>query len=465
MDKMYSLADAIIEEKIDIVHALLQHGVDPNQIDEYGFTPLIEAAIADNVEIADLLLQSGASSKQQDSLGATALHWAAENNNVKLAKLLLKYQANPNAYNFAGQPVLVMPLLRQQQELKTLLQRHGADLLFAQDYINTKTLGHMFELVGTANIVDPKNNFVEVDFEGFFLEVSLAIITDSLAQFKNHFAARKLRRYVSSMQAIIHALARASHLIRYQQYRINPKKHQAQIDSLIQQEPLVIPVGYEGHAITFIKLGNIFVKCDRREDSRLYDNLTIYQIKRPSVFTQEFIQNLLYEKQTDEFINEHLDTMLGLQPVTELKISAQISGNCSWANVEGCIPALFFLLFGQEKDFEENITRYKNLSLDLFAQWREWNKDRSLQFCIQSFRHADKIRKACKAEILAAILFQSCGGGTSVDNERAESILTAIAIPEYEHVLRNYVRSYCYEDQSEEGQNFLRLLKNHGFKF
>ena len=461
---MSSLADAIIDEQIDAVKAILQYGAPINQIDEYGFTPLIEAAIADNYSIAHLLINLGADPKQIDMLGSTALHWAAENNNLKLCELLLSNDADPNACNFAGQPVLVMPVLRAQQALKSLLIKFGADLVFAQDYINTKLLGHMFELVGTANIVDPKNNFVEVDFEGFFLEMSVGIIGDSLAQFKNHFAARKLRRYVYLMQVIIDVIFRADQLLRYQQYRVNIQKYQKEIQSLIKQEPLIIPIGYEGHAITFIKFGNILVKCDRREDSRLFDNVMIYRINRPAVLDSHFIQKLLYERLSDHFVNEELPAILDLQPITELKVPAQISGNCSWANVEACIPAIFFLLFGQDEEFQENIPRFKNLALNFFSQWREWNKDRALQFCIKSFKDSDRIRKSCKAEILAAILFQSCGGGSPIDNDRAGLILSVLAAPEYESILKNYIQAYCYEDYSEEGQNFLRLLRAHGHK-
>ncbi|HSW69560.1 MAG TPA: Dot/Icm T4SS effector AnkH/LegA3 [Gammaproteobacteria bacterium] len=461
---MLSLADAILEEKIDVVKNLLQHGTAVNDIDEYGFSPLIESAIANNFSITKILIKYGADPNQIDMLGGTALHWAAENNNILIAQLLLEKGADPNAYNFTGQPILVMPLLRQQHDLKKLLLKFGADLNFAQDYINTKLLGHMFELVGTADIIDPKNNFVEVDFEGFFLEVSLGIIADSLAQFKNHFAGRQLRRYINLFQVVIDVIYRASQLIKYQQYQVNIEKYQTEIHSLIEQEPLIIPIGYEGHAITLIKLGDILVKCDRREDSRHYDNIMIYQMRRSSLLNTEFIKKLIYEKQSDHFINEGLSDLLDLQPITELKVRAQISGNCSWANVEACIPALFFLLFSSSDDFSENISRYKNLVLSFFGQWREWNKDRSLQFCIQSFKQSDSIRKACKAEILAAILFQSCGGVSPIDSERAESILNVITMPEYDHVLQNYIRSYCYEDYSEEGQNFLRLLRNYGYK-
>ncbi|EKD53830.1 MAG: hypothetical protein ACD_60C00149G0029 [uncultured bacterium] len=460
---MLTLADAIIEEKIDLIEMMLQSGEDTNQIDEYGFTPLIEAAIADNIEIAKLLLNYGAMVNQPDMMGGSALHWAAENNNLLFSELLLKERANPNSYNFAGQPALVMPLLRNQTQLKKILLKYGADLSFAQDYINTKLLGHMFELVGTATIVSPDNQFVEVDFEGFFLEISLAIIAESLAQFKHHFAGRQIRRYAHLTTMIIDVLNRAAALIQYAQYRVDIKKHKTEINALLQQEPLIIPIGYEGHAITFIKLGSLLVKCDRREESRLYDNIMIYEIGMPKRLTTNFIQRLIYEKHSDDFINHDLPELLDLKPLTELKVPAQISGNCSWANVEACIPALFFLLFQKDEKFFEEMTRYKNLALKFYHEWREWNKDRALQFCVQSFKDSDQIRKACKAEILAAILFQSANGKEALDRERAELILSVLMDSHYQFILHNYVRAYYYEESSEEGRNFFRLLQQHGY--
>ncbi|MDR3477353.1 MAG: ankyrin repeat domain-containing protein [Gammaproteobacteria bacterium] len=458
-----SLADEIINENESNVRAILQYGVDLNQIDEYGFTPLIEAAIADNIGLAKLLIQHGADVNLQDSTGGTALTWAAENNNIKLAELLLQYQANPNAYTFAGQPVLTMPLLRNQPEMKKLLQKYGADLSFAQDYINTKLLGHVYELVGTADIVDPKNTFVEIDFEGFYLEFSLGVIGNSLSQFQNHFAARKLRRFSEVTQVVINSLERASYLIKFQQYRVNLQDHMQEIDQVIHHEPLLIPVGYEGHAITFVKLGNIFAKCDRREDSRLYDNIVFYRVDQAQKFTQEFTKNLLYQKKSDDFVNDYLPQILNLQPITELKVEAQISGNCSWANVEAAIPTIFFLLLMSSDNSQSQISNYKNMALNYFQQWREWNKDRTLQFCIQSFRDGDTIRNACKAEILGAILFQRCRYSNMADRERIESILSVLMHPQYEHVLQNYVKTYCYESVSEEGKEFAQMLRAYGY--
>ncbi len=461
---MTSLPDAIIDQEIGLVKQLILRGADVNEIDPYGFTPLIESAIVDNMEIAGLLIQAGANVNLQDLTGGTSLQWAVENNNIPFVELLLKQGANPNSYNFAGQPVLTMPILRHQTRLKNLLIKAGASLDFAQDYINVKTLGHIFELVGMANIISPVNQYVEVDFEGFYLEVTLALITESVAQYKNHFAARQMRRLGPMMNIIVEVLDRASQLIKFQQYRVDRKKYKDQINTLIETEPLIMPIGYEGHAITLVKFSDILVKCDRREASRLYDNVMIYRITRPENYSPKFVRDILYKPRSDDFVNSELPELLGLVPITEIKVSAQISGNCSWANVEACVPALLFLLSTSSPDFVNRIPHYKSISLNFFHQWREWNKDRALHYCLQSFKEADAIRKICKAEILAAILFQRLREDTGRERERIELILPILLEPKYKYILDNYVRSYCYEGYSEDGVQFLRLLESYGYK-
>lgn len=461
---MISLANTIINQDISTTQQLLRHGYDPNEIDEYGFRPLIEAAIVDSMPISQLLLQAGADPNLPDANGGTALHWAVENNNLDLVQLLLRHRANPNAYNFSGQPVLAMPMLRRQKEMQKLLLKAGARQIFAKDYINTKLLGHLFELVGRAHIISPDYQFVEVNFEGFFLEATLNLVADALSEFHNHFAARQLRHYAGLADYIAQILWRAGELIRYQQYRVDRKKHQQRIISLIEQQPTLIPVGYEGHAITFIRLGNIWVKCDRREDSRLYDNVMFYRVRNTDRLTTDLLQQLIYKKQDHDFINVKLDNLLGLEPLTELKVEAQVSGNCSWANVEACIPALFFLILMQEARGDDKITgRYKSIALDYFHRWREWNKDRSLNFCIQRYQEGGRMHKATNAEILAAILFQRCDRYKANERTRMEKILEILLKSPYEYILRNYLRVYHYENPSPEGKIFAEVLREYGF--
>lgn len=460
---MQSLADAILHEDIASVRQIVRFGEDVNQIDEYGFTPLIEAAIVENIPITQFLLEQGANPNQKDVTGGTPLHWAVENNNIQLCQQLFDHGADPNSYNLAGQPILVMPTLRQQTELRKFLVKAGADETFAQDYINTKLLGHMFELVGMATIVDPNNQYVDVDFEGFYLEITLNLIAESLSQFQNHFAARQLRRYAGLSQYIVDVIQRGTQLIKYQQYRVDLKKYQTNINTIMEQDPVLIPVGYEGHAITFIKFRNLWIKCDRREDSRIYDNVMLYRVTRPEQLTTEFMKHLIYVKQNHQFINQEVDQILGLEPLTEVKVDAQISGNCSWANVEAVIPAIFFLVLMEQNAEQSNHAYYKTLALNFFHRWREWNKDRALNFCIQSFKEGDVIRKASKAEILAAILFQRCDPRNAADRDRIDSILGVLLNSPYEYLLKNYLRIYYYEGNTDEGRRFAEMLKEYGF--
>lgn len=285
-----SLTDAILKGNIRRVATLLEERADLNAFDIYGYTPLIEAAIANHTDIASLLIKSGAEVNKKDLTGGTALYWAVENSNAQLAELLLKNGANPNAYTNFSQPVLVLPLVRNDEELKELLYRYHADVKFAQDYINTKLIGHRFELIGRVDILDTKKTFIEVDFEGFILEFTVAIIGDSLSQFKNNFAARNLRSHFAEFDRIIHAFKIASELLSYQQHLVDLTQYSKRLALINQQELLLLPVAYEGHAITFIKYGNWLAKCDRGANSLTNPAVGIYRMGRPQAFSPHFLK-------------------------------------------------------------------------------------------------------------------------------------------------------------------------------
>ena len=146
-------------------------------------------------------------------------------------------------------------------------------------------------------------------------------------------------------------------------------------------------------------------------------------------------------------------------------MDAQISGNCSWANVEACIPALFFLLLFKINPNQEFISQYKSIALEVFQQWRTWNKERILQFCIQRFQESDFLRKACHAEILSAILFQRYNGEQGRDANRVETIVNLLMNSPYEYILKNYVSVYYYDTYTDEGKRFFDLLRSVGVKF
>lgn len=455
-----SLANAIIYNHKDVVETLLNKGAGVNETDEYGYTPLIEAAIANHTDIAELLLKNGAKVNETDVIGSTALHWAVENYNLPLCKLLLKHHADPNAYTKYGQSVLVKPLLRRQHDLKELLYQYGADLKFAQDYINAKLLAHRFELRGRVDIIDNKEKFIEIDMEGFVLEFTLAVVLDSLLHFKNNFAARNLRDHLSLLQKIIDAFVTAAELIKYQQYLIKIDQHKERITNLIKNtQPLLIPLGCQGHAITFINYGNLWAKCDRGENSQREPTVIIYKIHNQKALNTEFIKTLLYKKHHRDFINHVIPEVLALEPIANLPISPQITGNCSWANVEAAMPTILFMLLIKNKIEEEKIQEYTDFVMSIFNQWRDWDKDRALHDCVENFYSADPARKATIASLLAAVLFQTCQYHRDDDLARINKILSVFAnAKEYKYILQSYLKIYTEEFKTEAGNNLLQIL-------
>lgn len=459
-----SLAHEIIYGTKERVAQLIATGVDVNEIDDYGFTPLIEAAIVNSVEITALLLEHGADISQPDVTGRTPLHWAIDNNNLPLSKLLLDRKADPNAYTFGGQPVLVYPLLRNQQELKKLLYQYGADLNFAQDFINSKLLAHRYQLFGQVDIVAADGRFVELDFEGFFLEFTLGIIQHSLERYRNNFAARRFRAYFNHLSTVIEKFATATALLKYQRYTIKIEDYAHEIDALLNNDLLLLPVAYQGHAITFIKYHDIWVRCDRGAQSKVDGTVAVFRITKPQRLNKEFIKFLLYKPQSEHFVNEEIKDLLGLVPIIQLPLEAQITGNCSWANVEAGIPALMFLLSLKKQNTNRDLARYSKAALTFYRQWLEWDKDRALEESVQSFAYASRARKASKAAMLGAVLFQQCNYHSDKDMLRAEKLLSILTIPEYSYVLKSYVQVYWKKRNTEAGKNLVQLLDLCGVK-
>src|SRR4051812_31596738 len=116
-----TLAQDIINGHMPDFDHYLKSGETLDDIDEYGFPPIIECAIAKQADIAKQLLLRGVKIDKPDVTGRTALHWAVDNNDLDLCRILLQNKANPNSYTRAGLPVLVYPLLRRQTALKQLL--------------------------------------------------------------------------------------------------------------------------------------------------------------------------------------------------------------------------------------------------------------------------------------------------------------------------------------------------------
>lgn len=452
-----TLANDIISHRMPDFDAYLRAGDSLDDIDEYGFTPLIECAITGQIQIAEQLLSRHVDVNKTDVTGHSPLHWAVDNNDMDLTRLLLTHGADPNAYTRTGFSVLVYPVLRAQDTLKQLLYQYGAKLDFALDFINGKLLGHRFELQGDVDIVNAKGEYIELDYEGFMLEFTVAVLKDSLRRFISSYSTRHLRNYFPFVHVIMDAFTDAAELLQFQHQPVRTDAHIARMKQILKAPMLILPAASRGHALGFIRFGPWWAKVDRGENSLKEGTVNIYQITHPEEFNINFLQNFLYKKQSRRYFHEQINKQLGLVPVAKMPISAQISGNCSWANIQAIVPAAYAI---QEMDVQNYFN--PESALNLYDLWGEWDKDRALDECIQRFYLADPLRKASIAAMLGGVLFQACKYSNIKHLERAEKMLHILTLPDYEYILKSYFEEYCLKRLTKKGNNLLQILDDCG---
>ena len=181
----------------------------------------------------------------------------------------------------------------------------------------------------------------------------------------------------------------------------------------------------------------------------------------PVRLTKSFYRELLYKRQYPEFINVGLVDYLGLKPQTTLNLPLQKTGNCSWANVEAVIPAMMFSLLAKEHG-NHNSQKYEEEALNFYHEWRKWYKDRSLDFCIQSLKEASPARKASKAALLAAILFQACDNDNPKDRAKFNKILAILSQADYLPILKCYAKTFSKENKTALWKSFSNYLEDYG---
>jgi hypothetical protein len=456
-----SIANDIISCRMPDFDFYLRQGESLDDIDEYGFTPLIECAITKQPQIAERLIAYGVNVNKPDVTGRTALHWAVDNNDLDMSRLLLINGANPNAYTSAGLSILVYPVLRGQDPLKHLLYQRGAKLDFALDFINAKLIGHRFELTGDVDIVNGEGEFIELDYEGFILEFTVAVVNDSLRRFTSSYSTRHLRQHFPYLYPIMDAFALAGELLKLQHHRFLNHEHKEQLWQWLQSPMLILPAASRGHAMGFIRFHHWWAKIDRGENSLKESSVNIYRITRPEEINVKFLEQFLYRKQSRRYFHQTINQQLGLVPVLKIPITSQISGNCSWANVQAIAPVGYALQQLHSMGGMENFSPAE--AIGLFNTWVEWDKDRALDECIHRFYLANTVRKASFASILGAVLFQACDYTVKHQVERAEKILTILTLPEYYYILNSYLEEYCIKRLTRRGNNLLKLLEDCGF--
>ena len=92
--------------KIPLIKLLLERGAQPDALDEYGLTPLVQLpqtrSKADPIPVLELLVAAGADVDARDEKQGTLLMHFARRGNADAVRWLLTHGADRNARNKSG---------------------------------------------------------------------------------------------------------------------------------------------------------------------------------------------------------------------------------------------------------------------------------------------------------------------------------------------------------------------------
>lgn len=106
----------------------LRKGSDPNEIDPYGYTPLVNACLRGCIKSAKILINSGADINMQADHGYSPLHAASQNGYTEIAELLIDNGANTEIKNDDGDTALMLAVRSEHAAVVDLLCKRGCNM-------------------------------------------------------------------------------------------------------------------------------------------------------------------------------------------------------------------------------------------------------------------------------------------------------------------------------------------------
>lgn len=161
-----SLAEAVMFGDRTAVENFLALGIDPNEQEPDGTTPLMRAVHGEEREIAEMLIDAGADVRKANLYGVTALYIAARAGDAAATRMLLAAGADANVtLPSAGETVLMTAAKAGNPEVVRALLTGGFDGVSLAELGEARAAARVAEAAGYALPTNPTltTNFADVD--------------------------------------------------------------------------------------------------------------------------------------------------------------------------------------------------------------------------------------------------------------------------------------------------------------
>lgn len=161
-----TLAEAVLLGNRTAVENFLAVGVDPNEAEPDGTTPLMRAVHGQMPETAQLLVEAGADVRKANSYGVTALYVAARAGDSVATQMLLTAGADANAaLPASGETVLMTAAKAGNPDVVRLLLTGGVDGVSLAELGDARAAARVAEAAGYSLVTNPAiaTNYADVN--------------------------------------------------------------------------------------------------------------------------------------------------------------------------------------------------------------------------------------------------------------------------------------------------------------
>src|SRR5689334_725009 len=161
-----TLAEAVVVRNSTAIENFLALGVDPNEPEPDGTTPLMRAVHGQMPNTAQMLIDAGADVRKANSYGVTALYIAARAGDSVATRMLLAAGADANAaLPASGETVLMTAAKAGNADVVRALLTGGADGVSLSSLRDARAAARVAEGNGYATPVNPTldTNYADVN--------------------------------------------------------------------------------------------------------------------------------------------------------------------------------------------------------------------------------------------------------------------------------------------------------------